>query len=123
MLPAVLYKCKNVDNFLLIIVANVKIWLIFALYLKRNTMSSYYNIEGKKVRVSDHEPNTKLNGSNDLYIWTKDATGQTLSVGGQIDRFIDKYDMELKSFEPIIRDFADSDEECMYMLMEIERGK
>ena len=85
-------------------------------------MSTYYNIEGKKVRVSDHEPNTKLNGSNDLYIWLKDACGSSLSVGSQIDRFIDKYDMDLKSFEPIIRDFADTDEECMYMLSEIERS-
>jgi hypothetical protein len=83
-------------------------------------MSAYYTIEGRKVRVSDHEPNTKLNGSSDLYIWEKDASGSTLSIGGQIDRFIDKYNMELTSFEPIIRDFADRDEECMYMLIELE---
>ena len=82
-------------------------------------MSKYYNIEGKKVRVSDHEPNVKLNGSNDLYIWEKDACGNSLSIGGQIDRFVDKFDMELKSFAPIIRDYANSDEECMYMLSEI----
>jgi hypothetical protein len=82
-------------------------------------MSKYYNVEGKKVRVSDHEPNVKLNGSNDLYIWEKDACGNSLSIGGQIDRFVDKFDMELKSFAPIIRDYANSDEECMYMLSEI----
>lgn len=86
-------------------------------------MSAYYNIEGKNVRVSDHQPNTKLNGSNDLYIWEKDACGNNLSIGGQIDRFIDKYEMELSSFEPIIKDYADKDEECMYMLMEIQRNK
>lgn len=86
-------------------------------------MSAYYNVEGKKVRVSDHEPNTKLNGSNDLYIWTLDACGNSLSVGGQIDRFIERYDMDLKSFESIIRDFSETDEECMYMLIEIERSK
>lgn len=86
-------------------------------------MSAYYNVEGKKVRVSDHQPNTKLNGSNDLYIWTIDACGSSLSIGGQIDRFIEKYDMDLNSFESIIRDFAETDEECMYMLMEIERSK
>lgn len=86
-------------------------------------MSTYYQIEGKKVRVSDHEPNTKLNGSSDLYIWTKDACGNSLSIGGQIDRFVDKYDMELSSFEQIAKDFADIDEECMYILMEIQRNK
>lgn len=86
-------------------------------------MSKYYEIEGKKVRVSDHEPNTKLNGSNDLYIWEKDAIGNILSIGGQIDRFIDKYDMHLSSFEAIVKDFADTDEECMYMLAEIQRLK
>lgn len=82
-------------------------------------MSKYYNIEGKKVRVSDHEPNTKLNGSNDIYIWIKDATGKNLSIGGQIDKLVDKYNMDLKSFEPIVRDFADVDEECNYILAEI----
>lgn len=84
-------------------------------------MSAYYNIEGKKVRVSNHEPNTKLNGSNDLYIWENDACGNTLSIGGQIDRLIEKYDMELKSFEKIIKDYADKDEECLFMLAEISR--
>lgn len=83
-------------------------------------MSQYYNINGKKVRVSDHEPNTRLNGSNDLYIWTKDACGSTLSIGGQIDRFCEKYDMNISDFSEIIRDFAHKDEECMYMLSEIE---
>lgn len=86
-------------------------------------MSTYYQVEGKKVRVSDHEPNTKLNGSNDLYIWIKDACGNSLSIGGQIDRFVDKYDMELSSFEQIAKDFSDVDEECMYILMEIQRNK
>ncbi len=86
-------------------------------------MSKYYNIEGKKVRVSDHEPNTALRGSSDLYIWTNDACGTKVSIGGQIDNFCDKYNMEITSFESIIRDFADTDEECSYMLMEIERGK
>lgn len=83
-------------------------------------MSKYYNIEGKKIRVSDHEPNCKLNGSNDLYIWEKDACGNVLSIGGQIDRLVDKYNMSLSSFAEIIKEYASIDEECMYMLNEIE---
>lgn len=82
-------------------------------------MSRYYTIEGRKVRVSDHQPNTRLNGSSDLYIWTKGACGTPLSIGGQIDRFVEKYGMSLASFLPIIRDFAGIDEECKYMLHEI----
>ena len=85
-------------------------------------MSTYYNINGMKLRVSDHEPNTSLRGSSDLYIWTKDACNTTLSIGGQIDWLREKHNLELKDFEKVIRDFADSDEECMYMLAEIERG-
>jgi hypothetical protein len=81
-------------------------------------MSKYYNIEGKKLRVSDHEPNTKLNGSNDLYIWTKDACGNYLSIGGQIDKLIDKHSFELSSFKDVIVDNI-TDEECSYMAAEL----
>ena len=83
-------------------------------------MSSYYNIKGLKLRVSDHEPNIALRGDSDLYIWEKDACGTTLSIGGQIDRLCDKYNLDLSDFEKVIRDFADLDEECMYMLIEIQ---
>lgn len=86
-------------------------------------MSKYYNIEGKKVRVSDHEPNTKLNGSSDLYIWTTDACGKKISIGSQIDRFCFKYNMQISDFEKVIKDFSYSDEECSYMLIEIQRSK
>jgi len=82
-------------------------------------MSAYYNIKGQSVRVSDHEPNTALRGSSDLYIWTKDACGTSMAVGSQIDRFCDRYGFELKDFEAIIRDFSSVDEECKYMLIEI----
>lgn len=83
-------------------------------------MSTYYNIKGKKIRVSDHEPNTALRGSSDLYIWTKDVCNNTLSIGGQIDRMIDKHGFDLKDFKKVIIDWAEKDEECSYMLIEIQ---
>lgn len=86
-------------------------------------MSKYYSINGKKLRISDHEPNTSLRGSSDIHIWTKDASGNTLSIGGQIDKYCDEHNVEITLFESVIRDFADSDEECNYMLAEIERNK
>ena len=82
-------------------------------------MSNYYNIKGLKVRVSDHEPNTRLNGSADIYIWTSDACGNKMSIGAQIDSLIDKKGFELSDFAEIINDFADIDEECGYMLIEL----
>ncbi len=85
-------------------------------------MSQYYKVNGMKVRVSDHEANTRLNGSNDITIWTKDACGNALSIGGQIDRLCDKHNLELSAFESIVRDYADTDEECKYILIEIERS-
>lgn len=83
-------------------------------------MSKYYNIGGKKLRVSDHEPNTALRGSSDIYFWTSDACGNTLSIGGQIDKYCENNNVDITIFSDVIRDFADSDEECRYMLMEIE---
>lgn len=85
-------------------------------------MSAYYDIQGKKIRISDHVPNTRLNGSNDIYFWLKDACGTTLSIGAQIDAYCDKHDLDICVFEKVIRDYADTDEECMYMLTEIERN-
>ena len=80
-------------------------------------MSKYYEIEGMKVRVSNHEPNESLNGSSDIYIWTNDACGTKLSIGAQIDKVADKKDLDFRVFEAIINDFAEVDEECMYMQM------
>lgn len=82
-------------------------------------MSTYYKIEIngelKKVRVSEHEPNERLNGSSDIEFYTKDACGSKLSIGGQIDYYCDKRDLDFRIFEKIIRDFAEEDEECFYM--------
>ena len=41
-------------------------------------MSTYYKINGLKVRVSDHEPNfsmDRIRGTNDVELYTVDACG------------------------------------------------
>lgn len=56
-------------------------------------MSKYYYINGKKVRVSDHEPNysmDKIRGRNDIELYTHDACGKKLDVQTQIIRLFDK---------------------------------
>jgi len=56
-------------------------------------MSTYYYINGKKVRVSDHEPNYSMNcvrGSNDIELYTHDVAGKKLDVQAQITRLFDK---------------------------------
>jgi hypothetical protein len=85
-------------------------------------MSTYYTILDKKLRISDHQPNTKINGSNDIYFWTNDACGSPLSIGAQIDKYCEKNDIEITVFQKVITDFSDLDEECMYMKIEIERN-
>lgn len=75
-------------------------------------MSTYYNINGLKVRVSDHEPNfamDKIRGINDIELYTTDACGNKLSVVGQIERYCEKYDMDINLFSDVIRDFPDED--------------
>ena len=48
-------------------------------------MSKYYQINGLKVRVSDHEPNTSLRGSNDIYLYIRSACNKLLSIESQIE--------------------------------------
>lgn len=63
---------------------------IMCVYLFCQTMqvmSEYHNINGKKVRISDHEPNftmDRFRGSNDIEIYTVDACGSKLDIQGQI---------------------------------------
>ena len=51
-------------------------------------MSKYYNIKGLKVRVSDHEPNERLNGSNDIELYTRSVDGLKLNIKNQIERVL-----------------------------------
>ena len=48
-------------------------------------MSKYYQINGLKVRVSDHEPNTSLRGSNDICLYIRSACNELLSIESQIE--------------------------------------
>ena len=53
-------------------------------------MSKYYQINDLKVRVSDHEPNTALRGSNDIYLYVKSACNELLSIETQIEVLCEK---------------------------------
>ena len=75
-------------------------------------MSTYYNINGLKVRVSDHEPNRamdRMRGTNDIELYTISACNKPLSVINQIEAYCDKYDMDILLFEEVIKDFPDDD--------------
>lgn len=76
---------------------------------KEKNMSTYYNINGLKVRVSDHEPNSSLRGSSDLELYTKSACNQPLSVINQIEAYCEKKDLDILMFEDVIKDFPDHD--------------
>lgn len=55
--------------------------------------SLYYTIGGKKVRISDHEPNfamERIRGRNDIELYTNSADGQKLDTQGQIINLFDK---------------------------------
>ena len=70
-------------------------------------MSKYYNIKGLKVRISDHEANTALRGSNDIYLYVKSADNRLLSVESQIENICDKKDLNIEDFQVIIDDWQD----------------
>ncbi len=75
-------------------------------------MSTYYNINGLKVRVSDHEPNTsmdKFRGRNDVEFYTVDATGKRLSVAAQVEHYCDKHGVDIALFGKVLADFADEE--------------
>lgn len=68
-------------------------------------MSKYYNIQGLRVRVSDHEPNTSLNGSSDIYFYTKDACNNVLDIEAQVEAYCEKNDMDIQLFAQVIADY------------------
>ena len=96
----------------------------------RNTMSNYYNINGMKVRVSDHEPNfsmDRLRGSNDVEFYTVTADNRKLSVIDQISYYCDKHDLDVDIFAEVAKDFPDAEytpiqSEKMVVTQEILNG-
>jgi hypothetical protein len=73
-------------------------------------MSKYYNINGLKVRVSDHEPNHSRNwqrGANDIELYIKSADNKTLSVISQLERICDKQELEINDFQQVVNDWQD----------------
>lgn len=76
-------------------------------------MSKYYNIAGKKVRVSDHEPNfamDRFRGRNDIEFYTIDACNTPMSVVSQVEAYCDKHDLDIALFAEVLRDFPDPEE-------------
>ena len=75
-------------------------------------MSTYYKINGLKVRVSDHEPNfsmDRMRGKNDVELYTVDACGNKLSVAGQIERYCEKNDLNIELFAEVVKDFPEEE--------------
>lgn len=75
-------------------------------------MSTYYKINGLKVRVSDHEPNfsmDRMRGTNDVELYTIDACGNKLSVIGQIERYCEKHDLDVELFAEVMKDFSEQE--------------
>lgn len=70
-------------------------------------MSKYYQINGLKVRVSDHEPNTSLRGSSDIYLYVKSACNELLSIESQIEAVCEKRGYEISDFQEVINDWKD----------------
>jgi len=70
-------------------------------------MSKYYKIAGLKVRVSDHEPNERLNGSNDIELYTVDACNNRLSIEGQLERICEVRGLDIALFADILSDFPE----------------
>lgn len=71
-------------------------------------MSTYYNVTGVgKVRVSDHEANTRLNGSNDLALYIVDVCGNLISVESQVRSYCEKNEINEVVFEEVLKDFQD----------------
>lgn len=70
-------------------------------------MSTYYNINGLKVRISDHQANTSLNGSSDIYLYIKSADNSLLSIHAQVERICEKRDLDITSFKEILNEWKD----------------
>lgn len=83
-------------------------------------MSAYYNIKGLKIRVSDHEPNTRLNGTPDVNLYIKSADGRLLSVESQLEIFCERRELCISDFQEIINEWADGSYDKDFFVMKEE---
>ena len=75
-------------------------------------MSTYYKINGLKVRVSDHEPNfsmDRMRGKNDVEFYTIDACGNKLSVISQVEAYCEKHNLDVELFAEVMKDFPEKE--------------
>ena len=76
-------------------------------------MSTYYKINGLKVRVSDHEPNFSMDrfrGHNDVEFYTfNPIENKKMSVIEQIENYCCKHDLDVELFAKIAKDFPDEE--------------
>lgn len=70
-------------------------------------MSKYYHINGLKVRVSDHEPNTALNGSADINLYVKSACNELMSIENQIECICEKRGYDMSDFSNLLNEWRD----------------
>lgn len=76
-------------------------------------MSKYYNIDGLKVRVSDHEPNHAMNkfrGENDIEFYTKNISGEPMSIADQVECYCYNNDLDIELFADLLEDFENMPE-------------
>ena len=76
-------------------------------------MSTYYKINGLKVRVSDHEPNFSMDcvrGHSDIEFYTfNPIESKRMSVIEQIENYCCKHDMDVELFAQVAKDFPDEE--------------
>ena len=70
-------------------------------------MSKYYQINGLKIRISDHEANAALNGGADIFLYVRSADNQTISVSGQLERICERRGLNVNDFADVLDDWQD----------------
>ena len=71
-------------------------------------MSKYYNINGLKVRVSDHEPNYGAPGrGNDIELYVRSADNLLLSIEAQLEHICELRGYNIADFQEILDEWQD----------------
>jgi hypothetical protein len=70
-------------------------------------MSQYYNINGLKIRVSDHEPNREMRDNNDVELYVKSVDSRLLSIESQLENICDRQGYDIADFQIIIDEWED----------------